>query len=193
MEVVPLVLLIAVVFLGMGLIQLFWRDLAWEFTQTHHGFFGIKTERFPLWDMWRVVSGVMSIGAAVGLAFIAWKAVDVQRERDAEEKREAVAGELDTDFIDVIGILEMNATTEPKEISAAALGVTDSGSATVYYGTCLGRDIFYVLVVDHWDGLGNVAYSGSSRTFCLPEDLRSMVGDEEVIGESAFGGRWFKL
>ena len=84
MDFLPGLILIALAFVGFGLIQLFLPDVAWDMAQWGNAIYGRTSERTRTWDMWRVLTGIVSIVIGIALCLMAWQAVVVQQARDAE-------------------------------------------------------------------------------------------------------------
>lgn len=186
------VVTIAALFLLMGIIQLFARDTAWAMAQWQNGMFGRSSERTAAWERWRVFGGVLSILCAVGLGLMAVKAVEIQNERAAVETVRQQRQQLDADFRDLMWILKGIATTEPQEYTTSDMRVKNAEESKVYYGKCRNNDGFYLLIVNHWGGLGDLLYSTRS-TFCVPDDLYPLTTEPQLMGISVHGGNWYRF
>ena len=190
--VLPAVIAIALFFLLIGIIQLFARDTAWEMAQWQNAMFGRNSERTQAWEYWRVFGGIVSIAAALGLSFMVVKAVEAQNERATAETVRQQRQQLDADFRDLMWILKGIATTEPQEYATADMRVKNAEASKVYYGKCANNDGFYLLILNHWGGLGGLLYSTRS-TFCVPPDLYPLTDNVQVMGDSVHGGKWYRV
>ncbi len=192
--ILPLTIFIALLFIGLGLIQLFAPDLAWEFAQVNNGMFGRSSERTPVWERWRVFFGILSILAGLGILLLVGGAIDVQNARHAAAERQALAHQLHQEFQEMLWVLEANATDAPQSLSADALGTPQAADSRIFYGKCAAGYGFYILILNHWGGLGDVAYTNSSREArCLPSSLYTLTGNEQLLGKIGFSGRWLQL
>lgn len=196
-DVMPGLILVIFFFIGWGLLQLFARDLMWDFAQWCDAISGRMSERTEWWDGWQTVTGVLCILLGVGLGLLVWHAngaVDVSEAQTSKmmaTERASVVRLLDEDFADIVPLLEATASIYPQRVTTQSLGLSLE-VAEMDYGRCQESDDFYMVVLNYDRDGGNYAYTSGER-LCALDHLRLLTSENAFLGGSTSGGRWFEL
>jgi hypothetical protein len=198
----PVLICLVIVFIGIGLLQVFARDLMWEFTHWSNQAAGRASERTETWESMQVISGVLLI--LFGAGFGCWGfSMNAERNQQnvqltaiystIEANDRGLAATLDSEFGEIIPTLQNQASTETQRVRSRELGL-DVGLATeLEYGFCDSDETFYLYVLNYRGREEEYAFLPTRTTpsYCQPPDW--IFHDVEEIGQSAFGGTWYSI
>jgi hypothetical protein len=187
--------------LGVGLLQIFARDLMWELTQWSNQIAGRASERTDTWDTWQIISGVLLI--LFGLGFAAW-ALSMNAQANAqniqltafyetiEANQATLTSTLDTEFAEVIPALQRQAKLQSQRVRATELGLDFPRATELEYGFCDSDETFYVYILNYRGQGEDYAYlPRSDPSYCRPPNWYFV--DVWQLGTSTLGGTWYEL
>jgi hypothetical protein len=177
------VICVGIFMVGLGLVSLFAPDMMWELTAFGNSWEGKKSERSELWEINRVIGGVVAL--LIGLAAIVLPIIQSNQDRQDDINSTATATALQADLRDTfasdLAAWQSDATNTITHKRVSHL------NADVYYGIC--EDAFYAYVKGYPGEYDTYAYFASTRIEpgdCLPATFN-------VTYVSSLGDGWYNL
>jgi uncharacterized protein (DUF3084 family) len=61
------ILILAVLLVGRGIINTFTKDLCWSWVRFQYGMLGLTPKRTTTWERWTTLTGVLLLAAGIGI------------------------------------------------------------------------------------------------------------------------------
>lgn len=162
------VVLLVLVFVGLGVLQLFAPNLMWNLQVLGNRSEGLKSERTEAWEIKRVISGIVLIIA--GLVIAGWALSAQQWFADSQvAERDALVANLTDDFGGSLSTWEEVAAPTLAQVAFDEDDVEEfcyncgiSQQTSAYYGECTDGD-FYLYVFSYGRRYDIVSFGGETR------------------------------